>query len=84
MSDDKFEERMIKSNRDRRLVGARMALESLRSSVEDSLRALDRGVDPNVDLFTYAIRASTALSELRGVDEIVKIFEETRGAPASE
>ena len=82
--DDKFEERMIKSNRDRRREGAKMALKRLQSGVEDALKAMDRGLDPNIDLIHYAAIAQQHLAELRGIDEIVEIFKETRGVPASE
>lgn len=79
MADDKFEERMIKSNRNRRLEGAKLALEGLKQDVEYSLIALAKGNSPNIDLMNGAIKAHTALDELRGIDEILSIFKETRG-----
>jgi hypothetical protein len=79
MAADKFEERMITSNRDRRLVAARTALEGLQRDVEYALLALGKGDNPNIDLHAGAIKAETALSELSAIDEIVVIFKETRG-----
>lgn len=78
MAADKFEERMIKSNRDRRLEGARHALEGLKRDVDYALLALGKGDNPNIDLHSGAVEAEQALSELSAIDEILVIFKETR------
>lgn len=74
-TDKQFLDRQVKSARDRRIAGARMALTNLQRNVEASLKALDKGDKPNIDITVAAIRAQQALVELEAIDEIVALYE---------
>lgn len=77
---DAFHERQYKSQRDRYLAAAKMALESLRNETNWALKQMDSGDVPNSNLEDAAHRFGQAISQVIAIDELKAVFDTTDGA----